>query len=86
MNQIIVLYPNGDVTPITQKEIPTLKQVQDWVKGYVELVSIDPNFGHEMYVNEEGILDGLPENRFASLIAKQPIVGNAVVFVNFYWE
>ena len=86
MNQIIVLHPEGEVIPITQKEIPTLKQVQDWVKGYVELVSIDPNFGHEMYVNEEGILDGLPENRFASLIAKQPIVGNAVVFVNFYWE
>ena len=86
MNQIIVLYPNGDVTPITQKEIPTLKQVQDWVKGYVEPVSIDPNFGHEMYVNEEGLLEGLPENRFASLVARQPIVGNAVVFVNSYWE
>ena len=86
MNQILVIHTEGDVVPITQKEIPTLKQVQDWVKGYVEPVSIDPNFGQEMYVNEEGLLEDLPENRFASLIARQPIAGNAVVFVNFSWE
>jgi len=86
MHQIMLLHPDGGITPIMQKEIPTLKQVQDWVKGYVELVQINPNFGHEMYVNEEGLLENLPDNKFASLVADKQIVGEAAVFVNFSWE
>jgi len=90
MNQILVIHTDGGITPIQQEAPPTLKQVQDWVKGYVQPVGIDPTFGKEMYVNEEGLLDNLPENKFATILAQIPVgthlVGDAVVFVNFSWE
>jgi hypothetical protein len=55
---------------------PSLEQLQAAVGGYLEAVNI-PN--EVMLVNEEGRLQGLPQNIKASLRACQTIVGDVVV-------
>ena len=62
----------------------TLKQLQEDVKGYIELLrgcaqNIFPD--HDIYVNEEGIILELPINLMATILhgMNQFIHGNAVV-------
>lgn len=72
----LVLKANGDIVPLCMN--PSLKQMQDAVGGYIELVRIHD--GQHMYVNEDGKRMNLPLNDNASLLAGTPIVGDAVVF------
>lgn len=60
--------PNGD-----------LETLQGAVGGYIERVGITT--GMVMYVNEEGLLQGLPLNVMATGMAGRHIVGNVVVGV-----
>ena len=56
---------------------PTLKEAQEFVGGWIEMVYLKN--GDQMIVNEEGLLLGLPVNRIASAIAGQCIVGNVLI-------
>ena len=56
---------------------PSLKQVQEAVGGYVELVTLDNE--DQLLVNEEGLLLGLPSNPWASALSGRRIVGRAVL-------
>jgi len=60
--------PNGD-----------LETLQEAVGGYIEAVTITDNM--VMYVNEEGLLQGLPLNVMATGMSGRHIVGNVVVAV-----
>lgn len=69
----------------------TLQELQDFVGGYIERVPLnlpldepEPNF--EMFVNEEGLILGLPHNDLASMLARQPLVGNTVVLSRAEWD
>ena len=55
-----------------------LKQMQDAVGGYIELLYINTKRNEVMIVNEEGLLRRLPVNRRASKLAGQPIRGNVL--------
>jgi hypothetical protein len=56
---------------------PQLRQLQSAVGGYLEAVRL-PLMGI-LWCNEEGALNGLPLNRFASTIALQSIVGDVII-------
>ena len=56
---------------------PTLEDAQAFVEGWVEPVGL-PN-GDLLLINEESVMRGLPVNEIASVIARQPILGNAMV-------
>jgi hypothetical protein len=59
---------------------PDLAKLQEAVGGYIEGVQLDPRCGYSfMYVNEEGLLQGLQINPEASLMAGRPIVGDVVL-------
>ena len=55
-----------------------LKQLQEAVNGYIELLYINPKKNEVMVVNEEGLLRRLPVNRRASKLAGQTIRGNVL--------
>jgi len=55
---------------------PSLKEVQNFVGGYVEIVY---SGDMQILVNEEGSMLGLPENSVASILAGRHIVGPAWV-------
>ena len=57
----------------------SLKELQGFVGGYVEIVRLPANFPQVMVVNEEGTLDGLPANPIASQEAMRPIVGDVLI-------
>ena len=54
-----------------------LEELRSVVKGYIEIVYLKD--GRLMVVNEEGILEKLPYNHLASMLAKEPIVGDVLV-------
>ena len=55
-----------------------LKQMQDAVDGYIELLYISTKRNEVMVVNEEGAIRRLPVNRRASKLAGQTIRGNVL--------
>ncbi len=59
----------------------TLDELQAYVGGYIELT--ETKDGRDMYINEEGKLDGLPPNWAATGLYKHGhadvIAGNAIV-------
>mgnify|MGYP000902448878 CR=1 FL=1 len=62
------------------KDEPDLKTAQDFVGGMVEVITF-PN-GDVLIVNEEGKLNGLPINSFATGLYANPndyIVGNVML-------
>lgn len=63
-----------------EKEL-TLKQLQDAVEGFIELVPIlNPEYQDKtMFCNEEGRLVGKPFNAKASRIAGHHIVGDVIL-------
>ena len=63
----------GDATEVAKM---TFAEAQAYVGGYVERVRCQGD--RWLLVNEEGLLCGLPVNTTASVLAGQPIVGNAV--------
>ena len=56
----------------------TLTDLQKAVGGYIELVYL-PNSDKLLVVDEEGLMKDYPINQEASLLARQPIVGDVVV-------
>lgn len=54
-----------------------LKQLQDIVGGYIEVVQIGG--GEVAIVNEEGLIHGLPYNQNASMLAGLDLVGTVVI-------
>ena len=59
-----------------EADISTLKKMQGYVDGYIELVWL--NDEDVLVVNEEGLIRGLPFNYNASYLANKPIVGDAI--------
>lgn len=80
MTKFTVLEQDGVVSKFTAPEA-TLPILQELVGGYIELVNV-PEIDGDMYVNEEGLLMGLELNEQASFIARQIIVGDAVIVWN----
>jgi len=62
---------------VFDKQSPSLKEAQEIVGGYVELVNL--NGGDAMLVNEEGLLQELPYNDKASFLADRFVVGDVCV-------
>ena len=60
-----------------KKDEPTLEDAQAFVEGWVEPVWLSN--GDLLLINEESVMRGLPVNEIASVIARQPILGNAMV-------
>jgi hypothetical protein len=62
----------------------SLRQLQDAVGGYIEVVSEAK--GKVVLVDEEGLVKGLPINIAGSLICDRPIRGNVVVIDEECWS
>lgn len=78
--QAFIYQANGEIIPIMPKDgkFFTLKELQDIVKGYIEIVNLQD--GRLMIVNEEGKLDGLKPNQEATkLYVNDYIVGDVLV-------
>jgi hypothetical protein len=67
-----------NTTYISDGEV-SLEQAQELVGGYVTHVPIPSRPDSQMFVDEEGLIKGLPVNKEASELAQQTIVGNAIV-------
>jgi len=76
LKQILNAERKKMLTTITDKR-PTLKEAQDIVGGYVEMV-IDTDL-MQLMVDEEGLLKNLPFNPEASKMADRHIVGSALI-------
>lgn len=75
----IVIRANGTEAEVKPKgKRLSLEEMQAAVGGYIERVTIR---GGEIYVDEEGLLKGLPLNQKASELAGRDLVGNALVLV-----
>jgi hypothetical protein len=78
--QAFIYQANGEIIPVMPKDgkFFTLKELQDIVKGYIEIVNLQD--GRLMIVNEEGKLDGLKPNPEATkLYVHDYIVGDVLV-------
>lgn len=81
--EIIWTKPNQLASIVTHGE-PTLEEMQEYVGGWIEIVRVKfEGKDCDMVVNEEGKLLGLPVNHFASIVAQQTIVGNAILVKGF---
>tara|TARA_Y100000592_G_C5481421_1_gene325793 strand:+ start:5029 stop:5274 length:246 start_codon:yes stop_codon:yes gene_type:complete len=68
---------DGTIEEVAIDKENSLKQMQDAVGGYIELVRLTDD--DIMIVNEEGLIFGLPVNEYASKLAGQTIVGNVLM-------
>lgn len=59
-------------------ERPTLKKLQEFVGGYIEIVS-SVDMKKQVVVDEEGLIKGKPYNEDASEEAGMNLVGDAVI-------
>jgi len=67
---------DGTIEEVAVDKDNSLKQMQDAVGGYIELIYLSDN--KVMVVNEEGLIKRLPYNHTASKLAGQTIVGNVL--------
>ena len=84
-----ILKASGDSEDFyTDKETPSLKEMQQAVNGYIERVRLPANATLKikglsepcvMIVNEEGLPRRLPVNLEASMIAQCHIVGDVII-------
>ena len=81
------LTPGGDkiLTLPTEGKVFRLKQLQEIVGGYIEIIQL-PKKEKLMVLNEEGKLEGLPQNQLAQQIWDEEfgkdtdfIVGNVLI-------
>lgn len=67
---ILILKASGEITELDHA--PTLQEMQEIVGGYIEHVRVLDRIENgrfvytSMYINEEGLLDGLPRNEHAT--------------------
>jgi hypothetical protein len=75
----MLLGVDGSMTPIapSKGEEYSLREVQSWVGGYIEIVRLDDEW--ILVVNEDGLAMGLPFNARASMIVGGTIVGPAAL-------
>lgn len=75
-----ILKTDGTMETIEKK--PTLERLQEIVGGLIQYVPV--NSGGFLYCNEEGKLIGLPDNNYATMIARlfagDYIAGDVVVY------
>jgi hypothetical protein len=64
-------------TKLEAKKSPTLKEAQDYVGGFVTLITLDD--GSQLLCNEEGDSLLLEYNPAASALANQRIVGDVII-------
>lgn len=85
--KLIVIYPNGTTTEEEYiGDEPSLQTLQGHVQGYIEAVPGMVRYQDQLcvaYVNEEGLLQGLPPNEYASRLVRHHyrFVGNMVIIV-----
>lgn len=76
-----IIYPNGETLPFEiEGDKPTLKELQDAVGGYIEVVTLLD--GRLMAMDEEGKLKGYEVNHVATEMfapGHDVVVGNVVV-------
>ncbi len=79
----IVIAPDGSVTNISAPEDPevgyTLKQLQSYVGGLIEVVHFPNEEARIAIVNEEGLLKNMPYNQAASQLVGQDLVGPVII-------
>lgn len=72
MSHIVTLGTSGDITIAPFPEKDSLKFLQEGVGGYIEHLSITcKTWPLDLWVNESGLLEGLPYNALASYIVNQ---------------
>jgi hypothetical protein len=74
----LVLPPSGEAR-VDHVAPDDVKAMQKLVGGWLEGVGL-PHWDSFMFVDEEGALKGDPLNMRASMLARRPIVGTAIVF------
>lgn len=82
MSETIIHIPAGGDATIQQVDAIDLDTIKGFVGGYIEAVSLgDDGTLFSLYVNEEGLLLGLPPNRVFTRFDgnKVPIVGDGVL-------
>ena len=57
-------------------DVSSLEKLQEAVGGYIQIVTVDREMC--LVVNEEGLLMGLEQNMWASMIAGSTIVGDVI--------
>lgn len=68
---------NGDYSVVPADEPPTLGQMQAFVKGYIETMTVTMGKKPEqLIINEEGRMKGLPPNRIATQIVQASYIVN----------
>ena len=82
--KVILLKADGTRQDLTPEKNPDLKQMQDWVGGYIEVIHVSfEGKKVPMVVNEEGLIHRLPLNYQAGRIAGCPIVGDVFILVGW---
>ena len=77
MKAVITIKVDG-TRSVESVETIDLDFLQEAVGGYIEAVGLS-SYEATMYVNEEGLIRGLPMNPLASEIAGQLLVGDVVI-------
>lgn len=75
-NQAVVINSDGSFYKTELPQENALPQLNELVGGYIDAVRGDDFVG---YVNDEGLLIGLPYNLFASILFGRDLVGNVVI-------
>ena len=90
MYEYLIIDTDGEETYVESKEKPDLKEMQETVGGYIEVVACRYENGRKpMIINEEGKLDGLKINAKATKMyldlhdVNDTINGKAIIFKNF---
>lgn len=79
----VIITTQGEKSVVEFDNATCYKTLSDAVGGMIECVGIDENT--DMWVNENGIAEGLPLNLFGSAIYKEtwnagnPILGNIII-------
>lgn len=82
-----VIKTDGTVTHVLPAKPPffTLEELQGFIGGgYIEPVRLPGAM--TLLVDEDGLRKELPHNHRASMIAGQPIVGDALLIASDEWE
>lgn len=66
------------VAPKDTKDF-TLEEIQAFCGGFVEMIYTED--GREVWMNEEGRIKGLPENKYISDLLKTSVVGDCLVVI-----
>lgn len=76
MTKALLVTAEDEIREIEIPDTHALYELQTMVGGLIDCVRNDDLVG---YVNDEGLLMGLPLNGWASLMLGQPLVGDVVI-------